>query len=113
MPGRRPADVPGDASPALAQSIATANAAGHTETLRRLIGAARDADASLAAALVAVTPAIAAAPETVPGGALPVGPAAAVNRAWSAASVGERMAWAAADPELATGPVSLSPTAIG
>ena len=102
VPGRRPADVPLDASPALAQSIATVNAAGHTDTLRRLLGAARDADASLAAALDAVTPAVAAepVPVPVPVGALPVGPASAVNRAWRAATAAQRMAWAAADPEI-------------
>ncbi|WP_299575107.1 alpha/beta hydrolase [uncultured Williamsia sp.] len=99
-PGRRPADVPHDASTALAQSIASINAAGHGDTLRRLIGAAREADASLAAALDAVAPAVAADTGSVLPRALPLGPPAAVARVWRAASVGQRMAWAAADPEI-------------
>ncbi|MEH3155389.1 MAG: alpha/beta hydrolase [Gordonia paraffinivorans] len=99
-PGRPQADVPRDASPALAQSIATVNAGGHTDTLRRLLAAARDADASLAAALDAATPGLVADTTAQPGSPLPLGPAAAVARAWRDASVGQRMAWAAADPEL-------------
>ncbi|GAA1899362.1 alpha/beta hydrolase [Williamsia serinedens] len=100
VPGRPQADVPRDASSALALSIATVNAAGHTDTLRRLVAAARDADAVLAAALDAATPGVHAEAAATPGTLLPLGPPAEVARVWRGASVGQRMAWAAADPDL-------------
>lgn len=105
VPGHCPADVPHDASPALAQSIVAVNAAAHTDTLRRLIGAALEADAAVSAALDAATSGvdgeIGAAPmDALPPRVLPLGPAAAVADAWRQASVAQRMAWAAAEPGL-------------
>ncbi|GAA2053575.1 alpha/beta hydrolase [Williamsia deligens] len=103
-PGHRPADVPRDASAALALHIADTNAALHTESLRRLLEGALSADADLAASIDAATVALRSV--VVGGGsdpatsAAPTGSAVHVAAVWGSTSDAQRIAWATADPGL-------------
>ncbi|MGZ8178833.1 alpha/beta hydrolase [Williamsia sp. SKLECPSW1] len=109
IPGRRPRDVPTDASPALAEAIATTNAGLHTDTLQRLVAATRGVDRELAADLDAAAAHLEAVGRGTPvprssAVSPPIGPPDLVAHVWRTASVDQRAAWAAADPLLGNRP---------